>query len=293
MKLVVLFTFLSLMASNSFAQEFCDRSRSTIADLLIQPEHRIDFKNRGGLFGGGVCWWHARLQRSSLYLARYNPSAPKPNAAQVRQIILALKNMNRVVTIPGYENFNTFTQENQKSVQTILEGWQREDGILNFEWMRGISGRYQLPARELEVKMKKLYHFFEQSPLPVWIMAQMKGITSHSYLIRHMVSLPSGFEMEVIDSNKPKEIRIVRYQFGDVDLHAEGSKAKFIPYTGFQEDFTRIARSLANYCKDKTINMMESDLMGSGTIPMGEIEPNLSKKKKPNHLRRTSPPASR
>lgn len=278
MKLVLIFSILLSMISSSFAQEFCERSRSTIADYLTQTEYRIDFKNRGGLFGGGVCWWHARLQRSSLYLARYNPNASKPSAQNVRQIVLALKNMNRVVVIPGYENFNTFTQENQAIVQSVLEGWQREDGILNFEWMRGISGKYRLPPQELEVKMKKLYAFFQKSPLPVWIMAQMKGITSHSYLIRQMSALPSGFEMEVIDSNKPKELRIVRYQFGDQNLRAEGSKTPFIPYTGFQEDFSRISRSLTAYCKDKSLNMTESDLMGTGPIPMGDIEPNLSRK---------------
>lgn len=266
---------LALFSTSLMAEvPFCSRTRTSINDLLAQPENRLDFKNRGGLFGGGVCWWHSRLQRSSLYLARFAPDRPKPDLNQIKQIIYSLKKMNRVVVIPGYSDFLSFSHDHQRSIQNMLEFWQKEDGLLNFQWLRGISGRYVLPAKELEERMHMIYRIYQQSPSPLWVMAQMKGITSHSYLIRQIEVLPSGYVLEVVDSNKPKELRYARYQFGDQSLLVDGSKKNFIPYVGFQEDFRRIAGSLAAYCKPQQ-GFIETEPLIEESIPAGEIETNL------------------
>lgn len=273
MKITLLVTGI-LFSSLSFGQSFCHRTKADIHTALSEVHHRIAFKNGGGLLGGGVCWWHSRLQRSSLYLVRFAPSEPKPNVSQVKNILLALKNMNQVVTIGGYDNFLDFSRDHQKSIQTLLERWQKEDGILNFQWIRGISGRSKLPSSKMEAKMRKLHTLFLKSPTPVWIMAQMKGITSHSYLIRDMEVLPSGYSMEIIDSNKPDLLRHIRYQYGDHSLIVEGSKKSFVPYVGFQKDFIRIRDTLHSYCRSKSGRFAEESLWGE-SIEMGEIEPNL------------------
>lgn len=260
----------------AFAGSFCERNGQDITDLLADVSNRIDFKNQGGLFNGGVCWWHSRLQRSSIYLTRFAPNAPKPNASQLRQILLGLKNMNQVVVIPGYENFNSFTQENQRAVQALLDQWQREDGFLNFEWMRGLSGKSSLPPQEMEAQMQRMYRFYLQSPVPVWVMAQMKGIIAHSFLIRHMEAVPNGFELEVIDSNKPKELRMIRYRVGDEVINFDGGKIPFVPYVGFQEDFVRMGQAIRNHCENQK-SFIEDELIPE-TIERGEIELDQLKK---------------
>lgn len=271
---ILLLTILLSSSSSAWSAAFCQRTKSDIHQALDQVENRISFKNRGGLINGGVCWWHSRLQRSSLYLARYAPQKPKPNGAQLRAILSSLKKMNQVVQIGGYANFQEFSRENQPAIQSLLEQWQKEDGILNFQWIRGISGRSELPGPELEKKMKKLYDVFRSSPTPVWVMAQMKGITSHSFLIRDIEALPSGFVLELIDSNAPQRLSYARYQFGDRSLVVEGAKTPFVPYVGFQEDFKRIQKSLQTFCRWNPHAFVPDALFGS-SIEMGEIEPNL------------------
>ena len=38
----------------------------------------MSFKNQGGLFNGGVCWWHSRFQRNIFYLSIFRPDLNKP-----------------------------------------------------------------------------------------------------------------------------------------------------------------------------------------------------------------------
>lgn len=276
MKIIFVVISFFLLSNSHFAEAgFCQRTQTQIHEALSAVEHRLSFKNRGGLINGGVCWWHSRLQRSSLYLARFAPHRPKPNPSQVRGILSALKNMNQVVLIGGYENFLAFSQDHENAIQAMLELWQKEDGIINFQWIRGISGRSELPSPELEIKMRKLHETFLKSPTPVWVMAQMKGITSHAYLIRDMEVLPSGYVLEVIDSNAPDILRYARYQFGDKSLRVEGGKNSFVPYVGFQEDFVRIKKAIESFCRWNPHALAGPQLFGKEIIEMGEIEPNL------------------
>lgn len=273
--LVILF-LISLSAGAQTA--FCHRDQSSILKLLAESENRIVFRNQGGILKGGVCWWHSRLQRSSIYLTKYAPFRPRPDQDQVNRILSSLKSMRQVVTIPGYHNFSEFTSDHQTSIQRVLELWQRQDGLLNFQWLRGISGRYRLPAQQMEARMRKLYQYYSQSPHPVWVMAQMKGITSHSFLIRQMESLPSGYVLEVVDSNKPTELRYVRYQFGDQYLKLQDGNTIFVPYVGFQEDFRKIGRSIARHCS-QSMGLNKSDALIEGPIMKGEIEVRRGKKR--------------
>jgi hypothetical protein len=269
--LIVLFLTLTSYAAPS--PRFCERKNSDIHRELAEPKNRIEFKNGGGLLNGGVCWWHSRLQRSSLYLARFNPLRPKPNGAQIRGILSALKNMNQVVEIGGYANFHEFSKGEKPSVQSLLEAWQKEDGILYFQWIRGLSGKHRLPSRELEVRMDELAELVSSSPTPVWAMAQMKGITSHSFLIRTMEALPTGYKLELIDSNSPADLRYAHYQRGDQSLRLVEGRNEFVLYPGFQTDFKKMKSTLSEHCHWNPHSFLEENLFGHGPLIEGEIEP--------------------
>jgi hypothetical protein len=246
-----------LIPTISFATEYCSRTQSDIRQLLEEPTARISFKNAGGFFNGGVCWWHSRLQRSAIYLARFAPEKPKATAKQARGILLALRNMTQTVTIPGYSDFASFTRDHQATAQKILDDWQAYDGVFNAEWRRGISGNYSLPADQLEKRMKIVFDLVKSSPVPVWVMAQMKGITSHSFLILEMVETGTGYDLKVIDSNLPGKIRKVEYKFGQTTVTVIGSKYAFVPYVGFQNDFRLITAAIKATCRGVLPSVMD------------------------------------
>ena len=276
MSFLISFFLFSSLAIATENPRFCERRNPDIHQELSYPENRIAFRNRGGLINGGVCWWHSRLQRSSLYLARFNPNRPKPEGAQLRGILNALKNMNQVVEIGGYENFFDFTRGEEPSVQALLEAWQKEDGILYFQWIRGLSGRHKLPPRDMEAKMDELAELVSSSPTPIWAMAQMKGITSHSFLVRSMEKIQGGYNLELIDSNAPERFRYAHYRKGDSFLKLLEGSQPFVLYSGFQSDFKKIRRTLTSFCRWNPHSLLEAELFSTDDIKAGEIEPRNS-----------------
>lgn len=261
-KSLILLIFLSFKLS---AQPLCERIQNGIVPYLETPESRIDFKNQGGLFMGGVCWWHARLQRSSAYLIDFKPEQTPPNSQQLQQILNDLKRMKKVVVIPGFQNFNSFTKTYQKEVQALLESWQREDGFINQQWVRGISGKYELEPDEMKARMDLLHEQFLNSPHPMWVMAQIKGIASHAFLILEMAPKVEGYELKLVDSNHPTETRMIQYVHGQKFLQHIKEKYSFVPYLGFQKDYSLIQASVNEFCG----NVLSFE---SKNIPVGEIE---------------------
>src|SRR6476620_3641879 len=99
--------FLILFSVSVHAQDVCTRSQDDIKRLISDVSSRVAFKNQGGFFNGGVCWWHSRLQRSSAYLVKFAPSEVRPSGPELDFILHSLRVMNKVVTIPGYSDFAT------------------------------------------------------------------------------------------------------------------------------------------------------------------------------------------
>lgn len=261
---------LLILSAPVFSQErnFCERNRQDILSIMQEPTARIAFKNTGGLINGGVCWWHSRLQRSSFFLVRYAPANPRPNPKQLNEILLGLRNMDRVVTIPGHADFQSFTRTYQKQIQRMLNDWQVIDGLYHFQWLRGISGKPALPAPRMIDRMNAVYDAYKNSPAAMWIMAQMEGITSHSFLVVHMEKVNGGYDLDLIDSNHPMEVVKVSYQEGDQSLRTNKSSTPFVPYVGFQEDFRRISKGLVGHCRNKSSELLQD----FGDIRDGEIE---------------------
>ena len=251
---------LFVISQNLKASDICSRSSQDLRILLDQNSSRISFKNDGGLFNQGVCWWHNRMQRSSAYLVSYEPSLPAPTRPELLKILLSLRNMDSAVVIPGYEDFLTFSHDYQKEIQEILDGWQKLDGFFNFQWIRGISGQSELPSEQMLARMRDVYTYYKYAPAPMWIMAQIKGMTSHSFLVLRMREIANGYEMELIDSNHPQETMKLAYYEGDTALRVEGGKYTFVPYVGFQNDYKKIREALRLRCGDKNISIDLSHL---------------------------------
>lgn len=173
--------------------------------------------------------------------------------------------MKEVAIIPGFSDFESFTREHENEVQAMLEDWQKIDGFLNFEWIRGISGRFDLYPLAMKKRMDDIYRYYKNSPSPLWIMAQIKGITSHSLLILNMSQNEIGYEMDVIDSNHPKKTLRISYQHGERSL--KNDSYTFVPYVGFQNDFRLISRTVSTECPGRFADEMAE-------IEDGQIETN-------------------
>jgi hypothetical protein len=252
--------FILTYSSISFAGDFCARTQSDMKMLLSEKTSRISFKNNGGLFNGGVCWWHSRLQRSSAYLVQFRPDRNRPTNPELNMILNSLRMMNKTVVIPGYQDFETFSTDYKNEIQAMLNDWQKRDGFFNFEWMRGISGKSSLEPDQMRARMDDVYKHYKNSPTPLWIMAQIKGIESHSFLILRMVQTENGYTMEVIDSNHPVETVTIDYHQGDRNLRATGAKYSFVPYVGFQNDFVKLSQALKSACGGLTEGLDLSDV---------------------------------
>ncbi len=242
----ILVGLMSAPAGSAEEVDFCARSEDEIRTAFSDPSLRIGFENQGGLLNGGTCWWHSRLQRSAIYLARFRPELPKPDRTVVEGILKDLAHQRRVVEIPGYAGFSEFTRDHQVLVQRELDLWQIRDGFLNQQWIRGLSGRPSLPARRLERRMERIHRAFKKSKPGLWLMAQMKGITSHALLLLGMEQTGEGYRLSFIDSNFPDETRGLEYRRGDRTLDL--GYAEFIPYAGFRNDFRRIATAIDSHC---------------------------------------------
>ncbi|MGZ3789205.1 MAG: hypothetical protein ACXVLQ_11820, partial [Bacteriovorax sp.] len=69
-------------------EEFCSRFGPTpsdleiIQDLSTESSNLMSFKNSGGVFNGGVCWWHSRFQRNIFYLSIFRPDLDRPKTTE-------------------------------------------------------------------------------------------------------------------------------------------------------------------------------------------------------------------
>lgn len=232
-------------------EQFCERfgttqrSRETIQDLSGEVSNLMAFKNNGGLLNGGVCWWHSRFQRNILYLSIFRPEMPRPTSnKEIQNIIHEIRLGRNVITIPGYANFAEFSKLNQALIQKELNDWQLYDGIVLGGWMDGLKGDTKVPAATLERMISNIHQYVSVNKKIAYTKLQIKGITSHAWLVVGMKQMPSGFDLGFIDSNNPRMTEIYSYKTGDESFFIKGY-GNFVPYL----EFTREEEKLINYAK--------------------------------------------
>lgn len=212
-----------------------------------RKENRIAFENAGGFFGQGVCWWHSRLQRSFLYLAQFRPDLPAPDFREVKKIVRKLIQQKEPVVIPGYKNTYEFTEAYQNLIQKKLNGWFWKDSILGAAYVEGLSGRWKMPADQLEKHMAKLYGQFliaNANGDLLWLKLQQAGVRAHAALLLEMEPLPEGgFNLVVIDSNFPLWNSRMFYRPGMETLPGNYN-FDGIPYIGKNRDLKKIRKGL-------------------------------------------------
>lgn len=251
-------------------QQFCARfettgqNQDTILDLSLEASNLMSFKNNGGLFNGGVCWWHSRFQRNILYLGIFRPDLEKPkNTREIQKIIELIRAGKSVVVVPGYANFSEFTEENQKLIQSELNSWQLYDGVILGSWIDGLKGDTKVNPDALKMMMDKVYNYVEVEKKIAYQKLQIKGITSHAWLVIGLKKGNNGYEIGLIDSNNPRMTENYSYKFGD-DSFNKKSYGNFVPYLEFTREEQRLVSVAKAFCglralSDSDMNKWDDD----------------------------------
>lgn len=234
---------------------FCERfvNKTKLMDLSLEMQNRLSFKNSGGLINGGVCWWHSRFQRNLLYLSLFDSNLPMVSKNEYRQIIKDIRKGEKIITIPGFKNVNDFSRELNGEIQKELENWQLYDGLVLGGWLEGIKGDTKVSSNELELSMNTLYLYFNNGEKIPYLKLQIKGITSHAWLISHIEKTSNGYTLRLIDSNYPQRTSYYQYTIGDESFH-DTDWGNFVPYLRFTNEEKRLSNISKKYCGIKTID---------------------------------------
>lgn len=231
------------------------RGDPVIRDAIARdPRFRLSFENDGGLFNGGVCWWHSRLQRAVWSLAEFRPDLGKPTRNEAVRIIDNLSHFRGVQVIPGYSNFLSFSADFKKELQSELNAWQLRDGVFKQSWLTAMKGRANLDRNPAKLKriMDDLYQYSlegQREGFTPWVMLQLKGIIgAHAALIAGMKKnrAGDGYSLDIVDSNFPERTFTWRYKYGDGQMGQ--SHYDTVPYRGSHRDVPAIQNALDTYC---------------------------------------------
>jgi hypothetical protein len=218
-------------------------------ELAFDPLNHLSFPNHGGLFNGGVCWWHSLFQRAALYLAVFRPEQAKPSESEARRIIHSLAAGKKVVEIPGYSNLYGFSLDWAALIQAKLEEWQMVDGFLKFAWIKGLSGSNNVDPAEIEETLSAFAEKLNTDQEILWSMWQLEGITAHSTLILNVEMGPLTSNVTHLDSNFVGEVPHFSYQVGDRSIFYPPYEP-FVPYSGRDRDLRRFKKARERYCSN-------------------------------------------
>lgn len=235
--------------------EFCARyaDTSVLEAYTSDSTNLMAFKNDGGVFNGGVCWWHSRFQRNIFYLSIFRPDLNPPTPSEVRALIKEIRAGQSIVTIPGFSNFAEFSETYKAEIQSELNSWQRFDGIVWGVWIDGLKGSTKVKSEVLNTMMDTVFLYVEVDKKIAYQKLQIKGITSHAWLIVGMKKADSGYEIGLIDSNMPRMSRNYSYKIGDTSFN-EKSYGDFVPYLEFTREESRISSVAKKFCGIADLN---------------------------------------
>jgi hypothetical protein len=250
-------------------KSFCDsrNSAALIKQRFFDTDQRMSFDNgEMGLGGQGICWWHTRFQRNSLYLANFEPSKPKPSTSEAKRIIRDIRQGKDVVSVPGYANLKDFSLDYKDEIVKQLENWQLVDGIVRQAWVQGLRGK-STSAKDMKTQMDEMYERVAVKKQLTYAKVQLPGITAHALLVGEMEKTEDGYTLKVVDSNMASEVQIYNYKNGDDSLKMQPGMLSdvdsFVPYVEFTNEVENMERVIASTCGGFDI---ESDAPACGKV---------------------------
>ena len=242
------FSAMAATPSQSVDQFCADRSNTKFEkELMTSSSNLMAFRNHGGLANGGVCWWHSRFQRNSLYVTVYKPAEARPSASEAAVIVEKIRDGKEIVVIPGYRNFGEFSAYHQAQIQRELEKWQKGDGIARFNWVIGLKGSHEVAPEVLKTMMDELYQYVEVEGNVAYQKLQIKGVVAHAWLVKNIKKTRNGYDLEVLDSNFPSQTSIYRYTEGMTSFN-HYSYGVFTPYLERTGEMDKLILTVLKKC---------------------------------------------
>jgi hypothetical protein len=121
------------------------------------------------------------------------------------------------------------------------------DGVILGKWIDGLKGETRVKPELMQQMMNKLYNYVEVENKIAYQKLQIKGITSHAWLIVGMKKSLSGFDIGFIDSNNPKMSENYSYKFNDESFF-DKSYGHFVPYLEFTREELKILNVSKIFC---------------------------------------------
>jgi len=281
----ILLSVLLLMMSHSVwsatlptnKNDYCARFNNpdAVRTFSIEPANLMNFKNQGGLFNGGVCWWHSRFQRNIFYLAIFRPDLRPLEKREVRNLIKEIRLGKTVVQIPGFHHFADFSHAYQKEIQAELEAWQLYDGVVLGSWIDGLQGDTHLEPAKLKHSLDVVYDYVENKQKIAYQKLQIKGITSHSWLVIGMKSGANGYDVGFVDSNNPRMTESYSYKNGEDSFFIKGY-GNFVPYLGFTREEERLTTVARSFCgQNLSLNTPEEQWENDYALDLQEARESL------------------
>lgn len=235
--------------SSKNAADFCaDRGgQQFVKELARNSDNLMSFRNQGGFFNGGVCWWHSRFQRNALYLTYYSPAAEKLTREEALVVIRNIRNADGVQEIRGFRNFYEFSSHFRAEIQKELETWQRFE-TKRGTFIRGLRGTSKVSPEWLEEMMGNLYEEVEVNNNISYQKLQLSGVVAHAWLVISMKKDDRGYDLEVLDSNFPSRTSLYRYNFGDTHLNYP-YHGEFVPYLEMENEMEWNRDSITDFCQ--------------------------------------------
>lgn len=232
---------------NDYCQRFQTPEISTTQLFASNIDNLMSFRNQGGLFNAGVCWWHSRFQRNILYLSLFRPDLPKPSRHDALRIIRKIREGKNIILIPGFHNFSEFSNTYKKEIIKELAEWQLFDGIILSAWINGLKGNTKEPAPKMKKMMDELYQYVSINKKVAYQKLQIKGIVAHAWLVVGMKKNDNGYDLGVIDSNYPTMTMNYNYKLGQENFYYE-SYGYFVPYLEFTREEKRLVSIGKSFC---------------------------------------------
>lgn len=183
---------------NKFASaNICQMSSDDFITKSLHPSNLTSQENEYGPLHTGLCWWHSRMQRASIYLAVFDrPSEAPPTPQEASQIFATIAQLQAVVHIPGFRDWDSFTTAYKNEFYSYLGRWEITD-TLEFQFFRGIrpdSSHNQKALQQIQITVNN----FKRIP---FLMLKRPGVLTHAWLINGMQRVAdSRYKMSLIDS---------------------------------------------------------------------------------------------
>jgi hypothetical protein len=216
------------------------------------PKMQMGVDNSSGRWKTGLCWWHSRFHRASIYLMDFAPNQPKPSSQAAIALMTKIAFLNPA-TIPGYDSLWAFTHDFPDELGDVLSDWEVRTTLLTPQKSIGAELLKVFTSKTAKEKLFTksaiaIVGDLKTAPRPIFLMEEDYGAVHAVLALGTRVDTSDGKNdviLRYVDSNyagTSKEDNLLENgayvpNIGDFGL---------IP--GFDADFDRIQTNLQTRC---------------------------------------------